>query len=77
MARISCEDAVEKIGNRFELVLAASQRARELASGHARRVVEKDATHTVTALREIEQGKYTRDEWLSSIKGKHLEKGKK
>ena len=70
MARISAEKAVEAIGNRFDLVLAASQRARELKNGHAQRVQGKDASPTITALREIEEGKYTRKEWLDSIPGK-------
>ena len=70
MAGISAEKAVEAIGNRFDLVLAASQRARELKNGHAQRVQGKDASPTITALREIEEGKYTRKEWLDSIPGK-------
>ncbi len=70
MARISSEQAVEAIGNRFELVLAASHRARELKRGHAQRVQGKDASPTITALREIEEGKFTRKEWLESIPGK-------
>lgn len=71
MARISAEKAVEMIGgNRFELVLAASQRTRELRRGHAQRVQGKDASPTVTALREIEEGKYSRKEWLETIPNK-------
>jgi DNA-directed RNA polymerase subunit omega len=67
VARITSEAAVEKIGNRFDLVLAASQRTRELKNGHAPRVGGKDASHTITALREIEAGKYTLKEYLDSI----------
>jgi DNA-directed RNA polymerase subunit omega len=68
MARFSAETAVEMIGgNRFELVLAASQRSREIKNGSMQRVSGKDASPNVTALREIEQGKYTRNEWLSKI----------
>jgi DNA-directed RNA polymerase subunit omega len=67
MARYTSQAAVEAIGNRFNLVLAASQRSRELKNGHAQRVEGKDASFNVTALREIEAGKYTLQEWLSKI----------
>lgn len=67
MARFSSEAAVEAIGNRFDLVLAASQRSRELKSGHAQKVTGKDASTNVTALREIEEGKYTLKDYLKSI----------
>ncbi len=55
------------IGNRFELVLAASQRTRELKNGSLQRVDGKDASPTITALREIEEGKFTRKDWLDKI----------
>lgn len=71
MARISSEEAVEKAGNRFDLVIMASHRARELHAGHRQRVEGNDPSKTVTALREIEEGKYTREEWLKSIKAKN------
>jgi len=74
MARFSAEEAAEAIGNRFDLVLVASQRARELKNGSAQRVEGKDASYAVTALREIEQGKYTKQDYLSKISRK--EKGK-
>jgi DNA-directed RNA polymerase omega subunit len=66
--QLSSEDVAEKYeGNRFELVLAASQRARELRNGHAARVAGKNGP-IVTALNEIEQGKYTRSDYLKTIK---------
>lgn len=51
------EVAVEKIGSRYDLVLAASQRARELSRGDASQL-ENKAHHTpiVQAIREIESG---------------------
>lgn len=67
MARYSSEAAVEAIGNRFDLVLAASQRSRELKAGHAQKVTGKDASTNVTALREIEEGKYKFKDYLDSI----------
>jgi len=67
MARISAEEAAKQIGNRFDLVLVASQRARELKNGSAQRVEGKDASPTITALREIEEGKYTKQDYLRKL----------
>ena len=72
--RLTSELAVEKIGNRFDLVLVASQRARELKNGSAPRVPVNAKTDISTALLEIEQGKYTKQDYLSKIPRK--EKGK-
>ena len=55
MARITVDDCLAQIPNRFKLTLAATYRARELAQGHAPRVETKDKP-TVTALREISVG---------------------
>jgi len=74
MARISSEEAVDQVGNRFDLVLVASQRARELKNGSMQRVDGKDASPTITALREIEQGKYTKAEYLTKLKKKEKSK---
>lgn len=55
MARITVEDCLDRIPNRFALTLAATYRARELAQGHEPRLESKNKP-TVTALREIAQG---------------------
>ena len=57
MARVTVQDAVEKIGNRFDLVLVAARRARQMQVGAKDPLVpeENDKT-TVIALREIEEG---------------------
>lgn len=57
MARVTVQDAVEKIGNRFDLVLGAARRARQMQVGGKDPLVpeENDKT-TVIALREIEEG---------------------
>jgi DNA-directed RNA polymerase subunit omega len=55
MARITVEDCLARIPNRFDLTLAATYRARELAQGHEPRLDSKDKP-TVTALREIAAG---------------------
>jgi DNA-directed RNA polymerase subunit omega len=56
MARITVEDCLEKIPNRFELVLGAARRAKQLLKG-ARPLVESNNKDVVTALREIAAGK--------------------
>ena len=53
MARITVEDCVDKFPSRFELVLVASQRARELYSGEAPTIDRDNDKNTVIALREI------------------------
>lgn len=54
MARITVEDCLQQIPNRFDLTLAATYRARELAQGHEPRIQSHNKP-TVTALREIAQ----------------------
>jgi len=56
MARITVEDCLLQIPNRFQLVLAASYRARMLSHGHTAKVESKNKPG-VTALREIAAGK--------------------
>ena len=60
MARITVEDCLKTIPNRFELVLAGTYRARQLVQGHTPRVESKDKP-TVTALREVASGMTDRD----------------
>ena len=55
MARITVEDCLKVVPNRFELVLAATYRARQLVQGHAPRVESRDKA-TVVALREVAAG---------------------
>ena len=58
MARITVEDCLENVPNRFELVLAGARRAKQLLKG-APPLVESDNKEVVTALREIAAGKVT------------------
>ena len=53
MARVTVEDCVDKVENRFELVLIASHRARMIASGSAPTVDRDNDKNPVVALREI------------------------
>ena len=57
MARVTVQDAVEKVGNRFDLIMLATKRARELAiMGKEPKVEWDNDKPTVVALREIEEG---------------------
>lgn len=60
MARLTSQRAVEAIGNRYDLVLIASRRTRELNRGWRPTVICNNST-TVTALREIEAGHIGRE----------------
>jgi DNA-directed RNA polymerase subunit omega len=53
MARVTVEDCVTKIPNRFQLVMLASQRARNISAGEALNVDRDDDKNPVVALREI------------------------
>jgi DNA-directed RNA polymerase subunit omega len=56
MARITVEDCLQKVPSRFELVILAAQRARQLFKG-AKPLIESDNREVVVALREIAEGK--------------------
>lgn len=53
MARVTVEDCVERVPNRFELVMLAAHRAREIAAGASLRVDRDNDKNPVVALREI------------------------
>ncbi len=57
MARITVEDCLDRVDNRFELVLVASRRARDLAMGRESLVPWENDKPTVVALRELADGK--------------------
>ncbi len=57
MARITVEECLDKVDNRFELVMLAARRARQLATGGKDPLVHEESDKpTVIALREIEEG---------------------
>ena len=53
MARVTVEDCIEKIPNRFDLVLTAAQRARNIQKGELLTIDRDDDKNPVIALREI------------------------
>ena len=60
MARVTVEDCLDKVDNRFELIMVASKRARQIANEGIDALVEEDNDKpTVIALREIAEGKVT------------------
>ena len=66
MARVTVEDCVERIPNRFDLVLAAAQRARQI-SGGAELTIDRDRDkNPVVALREIAE---------ATVRPDHLQEG--
>lgn len=69
MARITSEKAVAAVGNRYDLVLIASLRARELKRGY-KPLVSKVSGNIVTAIREVEEGKIGR-EYLEKLRKKN------
>lgn len=56
MARITVEDCLDKVANRFELVLVSAKRARQLANGAETSLAWENDKPTVLALREIADG---------------------
>jgi DNA-directed RNA polymerase subunit omega len=62
MARVTVEDCLENVANRFELVMVASKRARQLATGGKDPFVQEESDKpTVVALREIAEGFVTNE----------------
>ena len=57
MARVTVEDCIEKIPNRYELLLVAAQRAKDIEAGAPIKVERDNDKNSVVALREIAEGK--------------------
>lgn len=76
MARVTVEDCVDKVPNRFELVLLAAQRARQISSGAALMVERDNDKNPVVALRELAEEELTaealRESLIHSLQ-KHVE----
>ena len=67
MARVTVEDCVIKVPNRFELVLLAAKRARDLASGATETVERENDKNPVVALREIAEETIVLEELNDSL----------
>lgn len=73
MARVTVEDCLNNVDNRFQLVLVATKRARQISLGSEPFVEEENDKPTVLALREIAEGLVTRDILDDSIEEEVLE----
>ncbi len=76
MARVTVEDCVDKVANRFELVLLASHRSRAVSAGEALTVERDNDKNPVVALREIAEetiGPDNMSEQLVASMQKHIE----
>jgi DNA-directed RNA polymerase subunit omega len=71
VARVTVEDCLEQVGNRFALVVLAAERARQLSKG-ARPLLRCDNKPAVTALREIADGKVKFDGSIRDAIDEHL-----
>ena len=67
MARVTVEDCVKKLSNRFELVAMAAQRARDISSGSVLTLERDNDKNPVVALREIAEESITLDELRESL----------
>lgn len=67
MARVTVEDCVEKIPNRYELLLVAAQRAKDIAAGSPIKVERDNDKNSVVSLREIAENKADIEELQKSL----------
>jgi DNA-directed RNA polymerase subunit omega len=67
MARVTVEDCVDKVPNRFELVLLAAHRARQISTGSAIAVEPENDKNPVIALREIADKKLPPDDLREAV----------
>lgn len=67
MARVTVEDCVERVPNRFELVLMAATRARQISAGAEPTVPEDRDKNPVIALREIAEETVTADDLRENV----------
>jgi DNA-directed RNA polymerase subunit omega len=67
MARVTVEDCIERVTNRFELVLLAGQRSRSISAGGELSVERDNDKNPVVALREIADGTIELDELRDSL----------
>ena len=71
MARVTVEDCIEKVSNRFELVMLAAQRARKIGSGAALLVERDNDKNPVVALREIAEEKVATEDLKEELVKNH------
>ncbi len=67
MARVTVEDCVEKVPNRYELLMVAAQRAKDIESGAPLQVARDNDKNSVVALREIAENKVSIEDLQKSL----------
>lgn len=69
MARVTADIAKQKMGSQYDLVIVASKRAREIANGSpSNHIKVKGENPIITAIREIEVGAYTKEDYFNTKK---------
>ena len=71
MARVTVEDCVDKVTNRFELVMLAAHRAREISTGSEITIPRDNDKNPVVALREIADETLTPDDLMEGLIQSH------
>ena len=67
MARVTVEDCIEKVPNRYELLMVAAQRAKDIEQGSPLRVERDNDKNSVVALREIAEDKVSIEDLQKSL----------
>ena len=67
MARVTVEDCIEKVDTRFELIMVASQRARDIGTGAELTIDRDNDKNTVVSLREVAQETVAPDEMIEKL----------
>lgn len=71
MARVTVEDCIEEVPNRFELVMLTSQRARKIGTGSPLTVDRDNDKNTVVALREIAEDTVSKEDLKEDLIRSH------
>ncbi len=76
MARVTVEDCLEKVENRFALVLLVAKRAKQLIKGSNLTISKGNNKHIVNALREVSAGtvSFDRNQFLESTPASEIQK---
>lgn len=76
MARVTVEDCLEKVENRFALVLLVAKRAKQLIKGSNLTIAKSNNKYVVNALREVADGtvSFDRNQWVDSTPTSEIQK---
>lgn len=76
MARVTVEDCLEKVENRFALVLLVAKRAKQLIKGSSLTIPKTNNKYVVSALREVSAGtvSFDRNQWVDSTPASEIQK---